>query len=174
MARKRGGRRSFNLRKVRVAGFTNIGALVALDVISDPITNASTNPFRLMSMDIAWGLANLGATVDDGQEFGVAHSDYTDAEIEECLEAQASIDVGDKVAQERSNRLVRTIGQIVGNAGTGAGMNFNDGRKLKTKLNWRMGIGDTLSLWVRNGSDTVYTTGARLTGVGNIWVKDGL
>ncbi len=173
MARtRRRRRRKFNLRKVRVAGFTNIGALAALDVISDPITNASTNPYRLVSIDIAWGLANLGATTDDGQEFGIAHSDYTDAEIEECLEAQASIDVSDKVAQERANRLVRTIGQIVGNAGTGAGMNFNEGRPFKTKLNWYMGIGDLLQLWVRNGSDTVYTTGARLTGVGNIWIKD--
>jgi len=176
MARKRRGRsrRRFNLRKVRVAQSVTVGALVALDVVDGDLIPLSVNPYRLMSIDLAYSLADLGATSDDGQEFGVAHSDYTAAEIEECLEAQTSIDIGNKVEMERANRLVRSIGVFSGQPGTGAGRDFNDGRPMKTKLNWRMGIGDKLRLWIRNGSANNYTTGALVVAIGNAWVKDGL
>ncbi len=165
-------RRKFNLRKVRLATSVAIGALASSDVISTNISAASTNPYRLMSVDLTYSLTDLGATSDDGQQFGLAHSDYSAAEVEECLEAQASIDIGNKVEQERANRLVRNIGQITGNAGTLAGMSFNDGVSFPVKLNWHMAIGDQLNLWVRNGSSTVYTTGALIVMVGNLWVKD--
>ncbi len=127
-----------------------------------------------MSIDLSWSIADLGATQDDGQEFGVAHSDYSAAEIEECLEAAGAIDQGDKIAMERANRLVRSIGQFQGAPGTGAGKSFNNGLPKKTKLNWYIGIGDTISAWIRNGSGAVYTTGASLVPQGNLWVKDSV
>ncbi len=166
-------KRSFNLRKVRVSTASAVGALASLDVVSLPMTNTPSNSMRIISIDGTWGLADLGATSDDGQEFGVSHSDYTDTEVEACLEAAGSIDVGDKVSQEVANRLVRTIGQFTGAPGTGAGLSFNDGRPMKTRLNWQMAIGDFLRVWIRNGSGTVYTTGATVLFNGHIWVKDG-
>ncbi len=153
---------------------TAIGALAALDVTSASMVSASTGPYRVMSLDMSWSLADLGATSDDGQEFGVAHSDYSDAEIEECLESITAIDKGDKIAQERADRLVRTIGQMTGAPGTGAGLSFNDGKPVKTKLNWHMSIGDTLRVWIRNGSGAVYTTGASVLASGNYWLKDSV
>ncbi len=167
-------RRSFNLRKVRLVSATAAGALAAKDVTVGPMTNASTNPYRLMSIELAWSLDDIGATTDTSFEFGVSHSNYNAAEVEECLEAEAAIDIGDKVAQEQSNRLVRSIGYMVGEPGTGAGMSFNEGRPVKTKLNWHIGIGNTLNVWIRNGSNTVWTTGAIITSVGQIWVKDAV
>ncbi len=176
MARRGHGRkrRRFNLRKVRVNALSAIGALASLDVTGADLTGASVNPYRIVSVDFSYSLTNLGATTDDGQEFGLAHSDYTNAEIEECLEAQAAIDIGDKVAQEQSNRLVRTIGQMTGAPGTGAGLSFNDGTPLKTRLNWHISIGDFLRLWIRNGSGIVYTTGASIVTMGNMWIKDSV
>ncbi len=174
MARRGHGRRrrrSFNLRRVRVAAENAIGALATLDVVGGNLTGTSTDPYRIMSVSFTYGLSDLGATSDDGQEFGLAHSDYSDAEIEECLEA-VNINVGDKIAQERANRLVRTIGQFVGAPGTGAGLNWNDGKRVKTRLNWGMTIGDVLRVWVRNASGTVYTTGATIDVIGDMWVKD--
>ncbi len=172
--RRRRRRRSFNLRRVRVAANTTIGALTGFDVIAGDLTAASANAYRLMSINASYSLANLGATADDGQEFGVAHSDYTAAEIEQCLEAQGAIDVRAKIENEQANRLVRSIGQMTGAPGTGAGLSFNDGRPTTTKLNWAMGIGDKLVLWIRNGSPTIYTTGASIVTNGQVWIKDGL
>ncbi len=167
-------RRSFNLRKVRVAETIGITALAAGDVITGFLTNAGTDPYRLMSIDCSYSVVNLGDQIDDGQEFGVAHSDYTAAEVEECLESQAAIDLGDKVAQEQSNRLVRSIGRMSGLGATGGGRVFADGRPVKTKLNWHMSTGDQLNAWIRNGSGIVYTTGAALSIQGHVWVKDSV
>ncbi len=151
-----------------------MGALAALDVTSGVLTNVATDPIRVMSADLTWSLTDLGATADDGQEFGLAHSDYTAAEIEECLEASGSIDRGNKIALEQANRLVRTIGVMTESPGTGAGMGVNNGRPIKTKLNWLLNSGDSLVIWIRNGSQVVYTTGAIVTAQGNIWVKDSV
>ncbi len=168
------GRRRFNLRKVRITPELTIGALATKDVISTPGTGAAVGTLRVMSIDMTYNWSNLGATDDDALEFGWAHSDYTAVEIEECLEATASMDIGDKIAQEQANRLVRVIGSISGAVAgaAGGGATFNDGRPVKTKLNWRLAIGDTMKLWARNGSGTVYTTGSSLVGLGNMWVKD--
>ncbi len=168
------GKRRFNLWKVRVAEGVGIGALAALSVTANAITVASTDPYRLMSVDLTYKIVDLGAATDDGQEFGLAHSDYSVAEIEECLEAQTAIDRGDKVAQEQSNRLVRSIGVMTGVGIAGGDKSFNDGRSKRTKLNWHMSIGDRLSVWIRNGSGVIYTTGSAIVCQGNIWVKDSV
>ncbi len=173
-ARKRTSRRrSFNLRKVRVASSLSVGALASLDLISADLTAAVSDPIRVVSVDCSYSIVDLAAFIDDGQEFGLAHSDYSDTEIEECIEAFASIDLGNKVAQEQANRLVRTVGFFQGGgASTDSSMSFNNGMPYKVKLNWRLSTGDSIRIWVRNGSDTVYTTGTGLLVVGNAWVKD--
>ncbi len=166
-------RRSFNLRRVRVATGIAAGALAPLDVAVSNLTNVGTDPYRIMSVDFSYALSDLGAASDDGQEFGLAHSDYTAAEIEECIEQASSIDLGNKIAQEHAHRLVRVIGQMGGAHVAGGGLDFNDGRRVKTKLNWRMSTGDSLNLWIRNSSGSVWTTGAFIDVVGDMWIKDG-
>ncbi len=167
---KRKPKRRFNLRKVRVAANVTIGALAAFGVVKGTIIPASTNPYRIVSSKLSYQIVDLGAGIDDGQEIGVAHGDYSATEIEECIEAAASIDIGDKVVQEAANRLVRTIGFANGPAIADGSLTVNEGRPVKTKLNWKVGIGDTFDAWIRNGSDTVYTTGATLAVVGEVWV----
>ncbi len=173
MAKKRAKRRRFNLRKVRINSTTAVGALDTLDVTSGPITDAAADKLRFISLIASWSWSDLAASQDDALTFGVAHSDYSAAEIEECLEATGTIDLGNKVAQEQSNRLVREIG-VFGNeaAATISGIPFNDGKPVRTKLNWLMSAGDTLQVWMRNASGTIYTTGSRLICSGNLWVKD--
>ncbi len=171
---RRRRRRQFNLRRVRLQSELAIGALAADDVISGAITVAGVGTMRFMSLKANWSIADLGAIIDDNFQFGVAHSDYSSAEIEECLEAQAAIDIGDKVAQEQSNRLVRTIGVITGGDSQQSGIPFADGRLVKTKLNWLMSIGDTLNVWVRNGTAVIYTTGSLISVIGDLWVKDSV
>ncbi len=170
---KKSYHRNYRLRKVKIAASLAIGALASLDVISGAGTSALTNTLRVISVNAAYSISDIGNAVDDSFQFGWAHSDYSATEIEECLEATLSMDVGNKVAQEQANRLVREIGMVNSvSAATGAGGPFNDGRQVKTRLNWLLSIGDTLNLWVRNASGTVYTTGAFLIANGEIWVKD--
>ncbi len=172
MARKgKRGRRSFPLRKVRVTSSTALGALAALDVVSGAITSAPTERIRVVSAHLSFSLADLTAT-DDGCEIGLAHGDYTAAEIEECLESQASIDAGDKIANEQANRLVRSIGTFSDTDTAGGSGDLNDGVPIKTKLNWVLQTGETLNIWARNGSGTVYTTGGKILCNGVLWVKD--
>ncbi len=176
MARKPKRRqRRFNLRKVRVAATVGITALAAGDVITGALTSLSTDPYRVISTDLNYSVVNLGAAIDDGQEFGLSHGDYTAAEVEECLEAQAAINPGNKVGQEQANRLVRSVGTVVGQGLAGGSLGFNDGKPKKTKLNWHMATGvDTLNVWIRNGSQIVYTIGAALRIQGTIWIRDSV
>ncbi len=176
MAKKTHGRRRrrrFTLRRVRIASKSLAGALAANDVAVNAVTNQVTDQMRFISLDASYSWADIGQDIDDGCSFGVAHSDYTATEIEEALEAGGSMDLGDKVAQEQANRLVRELGTISSAGGPSAGgAQFNDGKRLKTRLNWLMSTGDTLNLWIMNISGVVWTTGSGVTIVGNLWVKD--
>ncbi len=170
---RRSRKRAFHLRKVKIASEFAIGALAALDVITGAMTNVVADKLRLISVNLSYGISNHAAVIDDGYTFGLAHSDYSAAEIEECLESGASIDLGNKVSQEQANRLVREIGQING-AGVvvSEGIPFNDGMPVRTKLNWLLSEGDSLNVWVRNASGAIYTSGTTLVISGDLWVKD--
>ncbi len=162
------------MRRVRLAAGLAGGALVSKDVTSGTITSISTDPLWIKSVSLSYFWEDIAAVIDDGCEFGLAHSDYSSAEIEECLEAQSALDLGDKVAQEQGNRLVRSIGVIsnFGSVAEGGSAPFNDGRPTKTKLNWKLSTGDSLHLWIRNGSGTIWTTGSTVQAIGSMWIVD--
>ncbi len=114
--------------------------------------------------------ANIGPFV-----FGVAHGDYTDAEIEEWLESTGQWNEGNLVAREIGARKIRQIGVIGGDIDDAADIGkFNDGRQKKTKLNWILLQGQSLRLWAFNtGSQPVATTAPSLTANGhvNLWPR---
>ncbi len=163
------------MRMVRVNAKVAAGALATLDVAVGDLTDAAVDPYRLMSIKASYSWLELQAVIDDGFDFGISHGDYTAAEIEECLEAQAAIDRGDKIALEQANRLVRSIGSI-GSGGLVVDQSavFADGRKIHTKLNWYMATGDKLKGWIRNQSGIIWTTGSFLGVAGEIWIKDSV
>ncbi len=175
-AKRRGGnKRRYSLRKVSLSNLLTISALASVDVEKFVLSSAVTGTVRVISVNLMyiWGAL---ATNDGGCEFGLAHSDYTSTEIEECLEANASMDRGDKIANEQSNRLVRRVGVFPSHqsSGTTSEVGFNDGRPMKTRLNWVLSPGDTLNIWVRNGSGTIWTVNSLLSVTGDIWVKDSV
>ncbi len=105
---------------------------------------------------------------------GVAHSDYSDAEIEEVIENAGSWDPGNKIAQGQAKRLVRTIGTFDTPQSVEDFVALNDGRTIKTKLNWMLNTGDGLQYWAYNaGAAAVGTTVPviRMQGHANLWLK---
>ncbi len=98
---------------------------------------------------------------------GYAHSDYTVTEIKEAMEASSAIDVGNKIANEQANRLIRVVGTM-----NEVRESLNDGKPITTKLNWLMSIGDSVNLFAYNDGPGALSTNAIVSLAGDMWVKD--
>jgi len=169
MAGKGRSRGRGRFKQARIEASAAVGALATRAVTTDALCAASDAPYRFMSLDGTWSLSD-SASIGDAQgplAFGVAHSDYSAAEIEECLEAAGSMEIGDKIANEQANRLVRQIGVITADGENGQPSNFNDGKPVKVKLNWGVAVGDFLDIWVYNLDIGNLTTGLILDFVGH-------
>ena len=163
--RGRGRRRKFTLRRVRLTPEDPILALNSDIAVKQAMSAVAVSTYRAISLKGVWSIS--GMTAGEGPlTIGVAHSDYTVAEIGECLQSQASIDPGDKVANEQAQRLVRVIGSF-----NEDGV-LNDGEPVRTKLNWLIAIGRTVDMFAFNESTAQLTTGAVLNFAGDLWVKD--
>ncbi len=172
MAKARGKRRSMQgYLKGNVEEQLSLGTLAAKTLVSDTWDESPEEKTLISSIVVTWSISGL--TAGQGPlQFGVAHGDYSDAEIEAVLENVASWDQGSKVEQEVAKRLVRQIGQMVSAAGADQDVGFNDGKPLKTKLNWRLNSGDTLKMWVYNSSDGALSTTVPVlhcNGHANLW-----
>ncbi len=145
-AKRRGSSRArmAGYRKLAVDHSQAAGTVNVDDTVSTAFADVLTEQRRITSAVLTW--ASQGWTAGDGPVVvGLAHSDYTAAEIEECLEAGGTWDEGDKVAQEQGKRLVRIVGTIGDSE-----EDINDGMPVKTKLNWLLATGDTLQTFIWN------------------------
>ncbi len=152
----------------------SLGTLASGATVSDTWDEAVSERTLISSIVCTWSLDNL--TAGQGPlTFGVAHSDYSDAEIQQVIDNAGSWDPGDKIAQEQAKRLVRVIGDYASPGGSGAqDLEFNDGRTMKTKLNWMLQTGDTLKMWVHNRSGSALATTVpvlKATGHANLWQR---
>ncbi len=160
--------RKFSLRPVKVQPQLVLGTLANNIVVVAGVTGAADGQYRATSISTLWGMS--GATAGEGPIIvGYAHSDYTVTEIKEALESNASISIGLKVEQERANRLVRVVGTF---ANDGTEESLNDGKFIKTKLNWAMSIGKFINIFAYNDSGATLTTGQVVKTQGKLWVKD--
>ncbi len=169
MAKRRPRQRRFDLRGVRVSA--NSGDLATLATItaikSTLLASPVGSPYRVMSVKATWSVVPF--TAGDGPlVVGISHGDYTITEIKEFIESAGSIDVGDKIAQERSKRLIR----IVGTHSSVTDNTLNAGRPITTKLNWLIPLGKTLSFWIYNDGAGSLTTGSFQKVNGTAWIKD--
>ncbi len=140
---------------------TNLGTK---NLVSGNLMPSSDSKYRLLSLRFTATWLNIVALADGGAMFGVAHGDYSATEIEECIEATASINLGDKIANEKANRLVRVLGTFPSTRSSVADSEevWNDGRMSKVKLNWVFPIGKSPVIWIYNQSETFWTTGSTL------------
>ncbi len=78
---------------------------------------------------------------------GLAHGDYTAAEIEEAIEATGSWDQSNKVVQEQARRKVRRSGTFDGLL---ASEKISQGDLVFQKLGFVIEDGETIAAWARN------------------------
>ncbi len=160
--------RKFNLRKVKTTGGVALGALANVTVQTGALVGTADGAYRLMSTNLLWSIKNQ--TVGEGPiVVGVAHGDYSVAEIKEAIESGSSINIGDKVAIEKGNRLVREIGVF---SGLATEETLNDGRPIKTRLNWAIPIGINVNCFAYNDSGAQLNTGTIVDATGPLWVRD--
>ncbi len=129
---------------------------------------------RVSSIVASWSMDSFTPGDDVGPiTVGIAHSDYSAAEIEEVIENLGSWSPGSKVEQEVAKRLVRKIG-IFGATGEALSPStLNDGVPIKTKLNWTLVTGDTLAVWAYNegsGAISVTVPNVHVQGHANLWI----
>ncbi len=130
------------------------------------------------SVVATYTLSNLAEAANAGPiEVGVAHSDYTLAEIEAFLELASSWNETDLIDKEIQSRKIRRIGVFdspaAATAGTGA-YTLNDGRPMKTKLNWIMTNGQGLQFWFYNLGTAALATSdpnVNIRGHANLWPR---
>ena len=152
-----------------------LATLAAATLVSATFDEAVQERTLVSSIVAAWSLSDFTDATGDGPIMvGVAHNDYSDAEIEAVIEATGSWDEGDLVQQELSKRKIRRIGIFGGGVQSGGQDRvLNDGKVIKTKLNWILNQGQTLKVWAYNLGSSSLTTGAlvRTEGHANLWPR---
>ncbi len=150
---------------------TALPARTLVGVDMDEVVNEKS---LISSLVCTWALDQL--TGPQGPLFvGVAHSDYSDAEIEAVIEAAGTWDRGNKIARELAKRLIRTIGSFgPSEGGVVEDLVLNNGLPIKTKLNWMLQTGDTLKIWIYNSGDAAVSSTipiVRTIGHANLWSR---
>ncbi len=157
---KHGKRRYTGFFVARCRGTLALGTLADDVVVGAVLTDTLAESAFLISVKLVWTLSNL--TPGEGPiEVGVAHSDYSDAEIEAWIENTGSWDPStDKVAQEIARRKIRLVGSF---AGITAEEVLNDGKPIKTTCKWQLTTGQSLKWWAYSRAGvTNLTTGSSL------------
>ncbi len=171
-AKKRGRKRrrwNPNNAIVRQSVTRALGTLLASDLIGATMVLASDEEYRAISYNGTWTLS--GHTAGEGPlHVGVAHGDYSDTEIEEWFESQLAMTRNDMVTREHADRRCRKVGTF---SGLGATEVLNDGKPIRTKLNWHITEGGIIRLWIYNQSGATLTTGALVQTDGDLFLRWG-
>ncbi len=153
-------------------GLTTLAAATLVGVPFDSTVNERTYVSSLVGI---WTLTQLTPATDVGPIMvGVAHGDYTDAEVEAFVELAGSWNEGNLTAQEIGQRRIRVVGIFKQPASATQAMTLNEGRSIRTKLGWILLQGQTLRLWAYNlGTQPVATTvpDLDLEGHVNLWPR---
>ncbi len=153
----------------------NLGTLATLTLVSVDFDESVNETTWLSSVKGSYTLDEL--TPGQGPIFiGLAHSDYSDAEIEEWIETTQSWNAGDLVAKEVARRKIRRIGVFPAEGGALVTdtIALNGGRPITTKCGFLLQTGQTASLWAYNmGPANLSATVpiVRVQGHANLWPR---
>ncbi len=151
-----------------------LGTLAANSLISG-VTDSVVERTLLSSVVATYSLAGATPLENVGPILvGLAHSDYTDAEIEAWVELQTGWSEADLSAREIADRKIRRVGLFDEPSSATTSIALNEGRPIKTKLNWILNTGQSLRIWAYNtGTGAFATTDPNMhtQGHANLWPR---
>ncbi len=160
-ARRRGGMRRY--MKGLISQDLALSTL-ATETATTFNTGTTDTNVKVTSVVCTYAAQGLDTSAGSGQgplAVGWAHGDYSSNEIEAWFQASGTWQEGDLVVREIRSRLIRTVGTFtVVDAGSDSGQQLNDGKPIKTKLNWFIEDGESLQGFVYN-----YGSGNLVTGI---------
>ncbi len=138
-------------------------------VIADIFSAVLTEDLWMISADLTW---TLQGTITDGEGplgFGIAHGDFSADEIEEYLNLSLTGPF-DKINNEKNSRgrYIRRVGRFPQHNADAPSNQFNDGKPIKTKLNWMNESGQNTAIWCENQGAGA-TTGRIVSVTGTVW-----
>lgn len=143
----------------------SVGALTDNAVAkSDLLGGNLTEDFYWAGSKLTWS-ARGGTSGEGAVEVGLAHGDYTAAEIEENLEV-AFLGPLAKIQQEQARRLVRRVGTF---PQVSADERLNDGVPVVTASKFVQQDGASPAVWAHNLSGATLTTGLVIIITGHIY-----
>jgi len=172
MARK--GRRKFRrYLKGKINNDEDLTVLAANTGVKKGLTTVVDDATWVSSVKALWSITGFTPTNGAGPIIvGIAHSDYTLAEIEEWIENTGAWNAGDLRSKEIAQRKIRQVGVFSLPETSNQHTVLNDGRPLTTKCGWVIQEDQSLALWFYNaGSVAVATTVPTVTTMGhaNLW-----
>ncbi len=174
MARRRRSRKRFRkYLRGQIDSQIPLTTLGANTLVGQDANDVLEEQAYLSSVKLAWALQGFTPTGDAGPILvGVAHSGYSDAEIEEWIENLASWEIGAPRNQEIAKRMIRRVGVFFAPAQATETARLNNGMPIRTKCGWTLATGQTVRMWAYNtGSSAVATTVPDVTvqGHANLW-----
>ncbi len=155
------GRSMRTYRKGNVQELLQVGTLAAQSLVAQPFDETVSERALLTSLVASYLVKDWTPLADRGPLMvGIAHSDYTAAEVEQFIENTGSWNQADLIQQEVGKRKIRIVGIFKSDsAGSGLiGSYLNNGTPIKTKLNWVLNSGETIDLWVYNMGQVAFAT----------------
>ncbi len=149
-----------------------LSTLAAKTLTSINFSDASAERVLISSIVGAWSMGDFPPASTDGPIMvGLAKGDYSSAEIEEFVEQTTSWNRGDEISQEVGRRKVKIVGVLRSTSASEVQSVLNDGKPIKTKLNWTMLDGTFIKMWAYNMGDSALTGNAQihLGGHANLW-----
>ncbi len=124
----------------------------------------------ITSIVARYSLTEFTKSTGDGPILvGISHSDYSSTEVEEWIESTGSWKEADLVQREIGSRKIRMVGVFDNPVDEAAVSVLNDGKMIKTKLNWILTQGQSLDLWAYNmGTSPLATTSPRVQVMGHV------
>ncbi len=175
MANKPKRRKFRKYLKGQIDNAFNLGTLAANTLIGDDVDDVLTEKAYLSSVKATWTLSagTAGPTVGPVL-VGVAHSDYSDAEIEAWIENVSGWEEFNEVQQEIAKRKIRRVGILKVPETASLQAELNDGKPITTKCGWMLGTGQTVRIWAYNmGVGAFATTDpvVHTQGHANLWPR---
>ncbi len=150
----------------------DISTLAGNTVVKFPAQDNVSEQAWVSSVLLAWSWDNVTLGTGGPLWVGVAHSDYTAAEIEQWIENTTGWAMGDKVSQEVARRSIRAVGILREPLTPQESYSLNEGMPIRTKCGFRLQGGQTVAVWAYNmgtGAFSTTTPNLHVNGHANIW-----